>query len=131
MNHPDPQPISEIRGRAVHAAREASPWIRRLARAGYVAKGVQYGTIGLLAALAAVGDHDGRTTDSKGVLHELHRQPFGQLLLAIMAFGLAGYAVWRFVEGVFDPEHRGASAGVAYGVYELVEARYRRIDAAA
>lgn len=111
MNHTDLQPISEIRGRAVHAEREASSWIRRLARAGYVAKGVQYGTIGLLAALAAVGDNDGRTTDSKGVLHELHRQPFGQVLLAMMAFGLAGYAVWRFVEGVFDPEHRGASAG--------------------
>jgi hypothetical protein len=97
--------VSEIRGRALDAARETRPWIRALARAGYAAKGVQYGTIGLLAAMAALGDGDGRTTDSKGALREIHDQPFGQALLGVMAFGLAGYAVWRFVEAVADPEH--------------------------
>lgn len=72
---------TEIRERAVDVAREARPWIRALARAGYVAKGVPYGTSGLLAAMAALGDGGGRTTDSKGVLREIHEQPFGQALL--------------------------------------------------
>jgi hypothetical protein len=103
-------PVSEIRGRATDVAREASPWIRSLARAGYAAKGVQYGTIGLLAAMAALGHDGGRTTDSKGALRAIHEQPFGQALLGVMAFGLAGYALWRFVEAVADPEHDGAGA---------------------
>lgn len=91
-----------------NAARaEMAPWIRGLARAGFVAKGIQYGTIGLLAAMAAIGDRSGRTTGAKGALGEMHAQPFGKVLLALMAIGLAGYAVWRFVEAVLDPEHRG------------------------
>jgi hypothetical protein len=114
MSHIHQPPGRVIRGKAVDAARdatrEAKPWIERLARVGFVAKAVQYGTIGLLAALAAVGDSDGRTTDSKGVLNQIHRQPFGQVLLGLMAFGLAGYALWRFVEAILDPEHRGHGA---------------------
>jgi hypothetical protein len=109
MTMPDSSPISEIRGRVTDVAREARPaarsWVTTLARAGYAAKGVQYGTSGLLAAMAAVGAGSGRTTDSKGVIRELYGQPAGQVLVALMAFGLAGYAVWRFVEAVLDPEH--------------------------
>jgi len=91
----------------MNAARaEVAPWIRGLARAGFVAKGIQYGTIGLLAAMAAIGDRAGRTTGAKGALTEIHAQPFGKVLLALMAIGLAGYAVWRFVEAILDPEHR-------------------------
>jgi hypothetical protein len=109
MTMPDSSPISEVRGRVADVAREAKPaarsWVEKLARAGYAAKGVQYGTSGLLAALAAVGAGSGRTTDSKGVIRELYGQPYGQALVALMAFGLAGYALWRFVEAILDPEH--------------------------
>jgi hypothetical protein len=91
-----------IRSPAAHAA---GPWIAKLARAGYVAKGVQYGTIGLLAALAAVGSVGGETTDSKGAIEKLGEQPFGEALVVLMAFGLGGYALWRFVEAALDPEH--------------------------
>lgn len=93
------------------AADAARPWIRRLARAGFAAKGVQYGTIGVLAALGAIGSADGATTDSRGALDKLGDQPFGQALVVVMAIGLAGYALWRFVEAILDPEH--ASNGVA------------------
>ena len=34
---------------------EVAPWVERLARVGYVAKAVLYGTIGILAAQAAFG----------------------------------------------------------------------------
>lgn len=98
------------RNAAKAAQVEAAPWIRGLARAGFVAKGIQYATIGLLAAMAAIGDRSGRTTDAKGALTEIHAQPFGKVLLGLMAIGLAGYAVWRFVEAILDPEHRGHGA---------------------
>lgn len=93
------------------SARAARPWIRGLARAGYAAKGVQYGTIGLLAAMAALGTKGGDTTDSKGALDTLGEQPFGKALIVLMAIGLAGYALWRFVEAILDPEQvcRGAT----------------------
>src|SRR3954463_12931619 len=88
----------------------ARPWIRALARAGYAAKGVQYGTIGVIAALAAVGSADGDTTDSKGALEKIGQQSFGQALLVLMAIGLGGYALWRFVEAILDPEHEARGA---------------------
>jgi hypothetical protein len=87
------------------ARRAARPWIELLARAGYVAKGVLYLTIGVLATLLAVGDHDGKATDSHGALETLGRQPYGEALLVALAIGLAGHALWRFVQGTLDPEH--------------------------
>ena len=87
-----------------NVAREASPWVRFLARAGFASRAVLSCTIGILAALAAFGDRDGKTTDSKGALRELHERPFGQVLLAIVAVGLFGYALWLFVQAFLDPE---------------------------
>ena len=48
-------PLEETRQHAEHAARRASPWVDRMARAGYVAKGVVYATIGVLAMRKALG----------------------------------------------------------------------------
>ena len=88
----------------------AAPGIVALARAGFVARGVISAVIGVLAAMEAFGHTgNGRTTDSKGALRELHDhplfQPFGRILLGIVAVGLVGYAVWLFVQGILDPEH--------------------------
>ncbi|MEA2490205.1 MAG: hypothetical protein QOH21_1997, partial [Acidobacteriota bacterium] len=38
------------------------------------------------------------------------KQPFGHVLLAIVALGLVGYALWRFVAGFNDSERRGRDA---------------------
>lgn len=85
---------------------DVAPWIERLARVGYVAKGVLYGTIGALAASAAMGI-GGRTTDTRGAMSTVVSAPMGRAMLGIIALGLLGYAVWRVVEGVLDPERRG------------------------
>lgn len=77
-----------------------------LARLGYVAKGVVYGLVGILAVMTALG-LGGQTTGTKGALRAIAAQPYGQALLIILAIGLAGYALWRFVEAIFDPEHEG------------------------
>ena len=67
-----------------------------LARAGLVARGAVYGIIGLLALKLALGD-GGKTTDQQGALQTIAGQPFGKVLLILMAIGLAGYALWRLV----------------------------------
>lgn len=86
-----------------------STWVERLARFGYAAKGVVYGIVGLLAAQAAFGA-GGKTTDTQGALQEIVTQPFGQILLALVAIGLFGYVIWQFVQAIKDPEHKGTDA---------------------
>jgi Domain of Unknown Function (DUF1206) len=92
---------------------DVAPWVERLARVGYVAKALLYITIGLAAAQAAFG-RGGRTTDTQGALRLVHGMTFGRVMLLVVAAGLMGYAVWRVVEAVVDPDRRGRGAkGIA------------------
>jgi Domain of Unknown Function (DUF1206) len=78
-------------------------WVETLARAGYATRGALYVIVGGLAALAAFG-YGGETTDTKGALLELYRQPFGALLLVLAATGLAGYGTFLACRAALDPE---------------------------
>lgn len=89
-------------GAAPASARKGVEW---LARFGYAAKGVVYATVGLLAFEAAFAGGD--TADAEEAIREIGHQPFGQVLLAVMAAGLAGYSLWRLVQAIKDPEGRG------------------------
>ena len=80
-----------------------------LARFGYVAKGFVYAAIGVLALLAAFSA-GGKTTDTSGALQTIANQPFGQILLALIAVGLVGYAIWRLIEAFNDPDNKGSDA---------------------
>lgn len=82
---------------AKRAANEAasSPWMEGLARAGLVAKGLTYCIVAALAINVAVGG-GGQLEDRPGALHEVAQSSFGRILLAGLAVGLAGYAIWRF-----------------------------------
>ena len=86
--------------------REVAPWVERLARVGYAAKALLYITIGILAAQAAFGP-GGRTTDTEGALRIVHDITFGRIVLLVIAAGLLGYALWRVVEAIVDPDRRG------------------------
>ncbi|MBH8555548.1 DUF1206 domain-containing protein [Nostocaceae cyanobacterium CENA357] len=86
-----------------------SQWVERLARFGYISKGIVYAIVGLLAVQVAFGT-GGRTTDTKGALQTIVNQPFGKFLLALVAIGLIGYVVWRFIQAIQDPEHKGHDA---------------------
>jgi Na+/proline symporter len=81
-------------------------WVERLARFGYAAKGVVYTIVGALAVQAAFGQ-GGQTTDTKGALGAIAAQPFGKFLLVLLTIGLIGYVLWRFVQAIKDPEHKG------------------------
>jgi hypothetical protein len=98
----------QLADQARRAVREASPWIERLGRFGYVAKGLVYALVGWLAALAATGG-GGRITDQEGALRKIEQAPFGQVLLIAIAIGLVGYAVWRFTQALRDTEHKGTN----------------------
>jgi hypothetical protein len=94
---------------AGRAAREASPWIERLARIGYVAKGVVYVVIGSLALREALGI-GGETTGPSSAFRSIGSQPFGGVMVALLAAGLAGYALWKLVQGITDADEKGSDA---------------------
>jgi uncharacterized membrane protein YidH (DUF202 family)/protein involved in ribonucleotide reduction len=80
--------------------------IKKMARTGFVAKGVVYGLIGILTFKAAF-DMGGQKAGQMQVLEFLEKQTFGNVLLILMALGLASYAAWRFVQAIKDPENIG------------------------
>ncbi len=77
-----------------------------MARAGFIAKGVVYGIIGVLTFKAAF-DMGGQKAGQMQVLEFLEKQTFGNILLILMALGLACYAAWRFIQSIKDPENIG------------------------
>ncbi len=85
----------------------ASPWLVTLERAGYVARGVLYALMGLLALGIAVGI-GGRPVDQRGGLVFLADNAFGKGVLIVFVVALGAYAVWGFVRAIFDPLHRGS-----------------------
>jgi hypothetical protein len=74
-----------------------SPWVYRLARLGYAAEGLLYVIVGSTATLAAV-KIGGRVRGTRGALNLIVAQPFGRLAVALVAVGLCGYMLRRFVQ---------------------------------
>ena len=133
-----------MRGAPRHGAAPGAPpaWtypppehaLADLARAGYLAEGVVYLIVGLLALQAAAGA-GGAVTGPEGALLTILRQPLGRVLLGFTAVGLSGYAIWRLFCAAVDPERRSdglkrlfvrigyAGSGVAHGALAL-EAAY-------
>lgn len=87
--------------------------LEHLARLGYVSKAVVYAIVGVMALFTAT-NRGGRVTDADGALRLVLTQPFGRALLIVLATGLCGYAVWRLLDAVADPDHQGTTArGIA------------------
>lgn len=101
--------ISESINRTADNVVRTKPWVVRLARLGYAAKGLVYFLIGLLALQVALGV-GGQTTNSEGALQTIYRQPYGQALLTITAIGLFGYALWRIIQALLDPDHNDSTS---------------------
>jgi hypothetical protein len=81
-------------------------WVEKGARFGHITKGVLYGLMGALALRVALGT-GGQIAGGKEAAHVVEQQPFGKVLLVLLAVGLAGYAIWRIISGVKDSEHHG------------------------
>ena len=114
---------------ASHLPSTQPQWVKRFAKLGLVAKGVVYCLIGILAFMAAfeIGGRSERNLNKQGVFRFILDQPFGQVLLALVAVGLVCYALWRLTQAFLDNEHKGTDAkgigrrlvygfsGLAYG----------------
>ncbi len=79
-----------------------------LARLGFAARGIVYFLVGWFAIDAAL--RGGKVGDNQGAIASLADEPFGEIILATMAAGLAGYALWRLTEAAADPERLGTTA---------------------
>ena len=106
----DESAAEELKGQFDEVAEQVArnPWIERLARFGYAAKGVVYIVAGALAVLTAAGV-GGELTDARGALRSIARQPFGRTMLAAVAVGLVGYVLWRWVQSITDADGKGRS----------------------
>jgi type IV secretory pathway VirB2 component (pilin) len=70
-------------------------------RAGFVARGVIYVLVGVLAVRIAFADGGGRQADRGGALAEIAHKPFGHALLWLLGAALAGMALWRLSQAAF------------------------------
>jgi hypothetical protein len=79
-----------------------SPWADRLARLGFCARGLVYVIVGVIALQIAFGTSSrGDEASKDGALREIAERPMGSVLLAVLAAGLAGYALWRATEALW------------------------------
>jgi hypothetical protein len=80
------------------------------ARFGLGARAFVYLVIGWLAVQIALGQSS-EPANQKGALAEVARQSFGSVLLWVLGFGFAAYAVWRLSEVAFGTASEGRKAG--------------------
>lgn len=87
----------DVKAEAKDAAR--GPFGQGMARLGLVSKGSLYILVGMIAADVSAGGGE-RLQDRGGALATLADSWWGKTLVFVLALGLAGYAAWRFAEGV-------------------------------
>jgi hypothetical protein len=104
-----------------------SVWMARLGRVGLGARGVLYIMLAYLAVRVAFGQPT-RATDKQGALHTVARQPFGHVLLAVLAVGFGSFAIWQLAMAAWGGSASAGSDktgkrvialvnGVVYGVF--------------
>src|SRR5436305_13343250 len=112
---------------AKYKSRQAATnhWTILVARLGYAIKGVVYLIIGWLAVMLAVGQ-GGKATDQSGAIQTINNAPLGNFLLVVVAIGLLGFALWSFIQALFDTEGQGNDAKGIIGRlgYAIVGASY-------
>lgn len=87
------------------AVRDAGPWLLHVSRVGIAARGIVFGILGVLLIRGSSRPDAASQTDTADSLRIISGLPQGELWLAAMGAGL-----------------------MAYGVYQLLHARYRRIN---
>ena len=80
-----------------------------LARAGLTAYGIIHILVGWLAMLMAWGGSTAESSDLSGALRTMAKQPFGKIMLGLVAGGLAALALWQVSESIWGYRNRGGA----------------------
>ena len=83
-----------------------SALLEGLARVGLVAYGVVHLLIGWLALQIAWGGTSGASADNSGALSTVAEQPFGKILLWLVAVGMVALALWQASEAIWGHHER-------------------------
>lgn len=111
-----------------------NPAVERLTRLGWIAKGVVYTLMGGAAiSIAQSGSQSNEGEASpKGALDTVVDQPFGRVIVGVLAIGLALYCIWRILSVAVIRTNSGEAwldrigysfSAAFYGVLTFVAAR--------
>ncbi|MCW2764428.1 MAG: hypothetical protein JWO11_387 [Nocardioides sp.] len=102
--------MGELTEQAQHVGQGAheSDWLDHAIRLGLVAYGVVHLLIAWLAIQLAFGDNEGKAS-STGAMNQLAQQPFGEVLVWLVALGMFLLVLWRLLEAAAG--HRDADGG--------------------
>lgn len=120
-----------------HVPSAPPQWVENFAKVGLTAKGIVYCLVGILAFMAAfeLGGKSTQGTDRSSVFQFILEQPFGKILLGIVALGLLCYVIWRFIQAIQDTDREGSDAkgifkrlryafsGLVYGALAFMAAK--------
>jgi hypothetical protein len=103
------------------------PAIVKLGRLGWVAKGLVYGLVGILALLVAIDRGAGQSTNAgeasqSGAIARMADRSYGPGLLWLVAIGLFLYALWRVVTVLLpaDADAKTTVARIGYAISAVV-----------
>ncbi|MEP7020447.1 MAG: DUF1206 domain-containing protein [Pseudonocardiales bacterium] len=98
---------AHVEGQGKQFAREHAGVVRAAAKIGFLARGVTWITIGILAFRLASGVSK-KSADRSGALQEIGSKPFGKFMLVVIAIAFAAYALYNLAAGAFDFDGKGA-----------------------
>jgi hypothetical protein len=95
--------MADVGGGAEQLGRQVdrSEWTDRAVRVGMVAYGIVHLTIAWLGIQLALGDHSG-SASRNGALKQLAQQPFGRVVVWVVAVGMFLLVVWKLLEAFVD-----------------------------
>lgn len=92
----------------VAAKERVREWVEGAGRAGLTVRGLLYLIVGVIALQIAFGGS--QRASREGALQAVARQPLGRVLVALLAVGMASYAIWQVLLAVLDPGDKGDDA---------------------
>lgn len=72
--------------------------VERLGQFGYLAKGAALGVVGAILVYAAITFDPAKATGLDGALQKILEQPFGQILLTLVALGFVAFGLFSFAQ---------------------------------
>jgi hypothetical protein len=103
---------------------KSEQWLDKFFRFGIISKGIVYCLLGLLTVMAALG-LGGKKASKADTFNFIYEQPFGKILLSLVALGLFGFVTLRVFQSFKDIDHKGHDASgiitrIGFGISALI-----------